>query len=349
MAVGCGNLNDVNTALFVRYTPDGHLVVFAGDTIDVYTADLAKREIGLPVDRPSAALSGYTDLFSLSDDGSAAAVIYPNTDHTFADVFSLSTLTMTSIDLGPPPPGQYNYAPEDLALSPQGDLLFVMGGIDGAYSNTGMFNAFSGDRLWTGDWAIMPIFSPDESTLYVSGNHGADLQGLDSRTGAVTLDAPLLGSLERLGMMPDASTLIGLTGFGPTPCTVTDPCGPAIELFSTADGSVAREFPLVANTELTGNEPLGLPVFRCSTAAGLCVVGVVPYDPLTRVASETSQVQVWSTNGTLVQSIDTPFADAAVSPDGQYVAVALGSGDAAVYRVSDGSLVRTHHYGGGPF
>ena len=54
-----------------------------------------------------------------------------------------------------------------------------------------------------------------------------------------------------------------------------------------------------------------------------------------------------------MQSIDTLFNDAAVSPDGQFVAVALGSngtaGDAVVYRVSDGSLVRTLHYGGGPF
>lgn len=348
VTVGCGNLNDVNAALYVRYTDDGHLVVFTGNTIDVYTGDLVKREISLPVDRPSDAISQDTDLFSLSDDGSTAAVIFPNTSHTFVNVFSLSTLTASAIDLGPPAPGQYNYAPEDLALSPGGDRLFVMGGIDGVDRNTGTFDVITGDRLWTGDWAIMPIFSPDGSTLYVSGNHGADLEGLDARTGALTLDVALTTRLERLGAMPDASTLPALSGVGGAPCAAASPCAPAIDVFSTVDGSVTRQFPLQANTELTGNEPLGLPVFRCAPGTGLCVVGVASYDPVTNLA-QASEVQVWSMDGTLVQSIETPFSDAAVSPDGELVAVAAGNGDAAVYRVSDGSLVGTRRYGGGPF
>ena len=45
------------------------------------------------------------------------------------------------------------------------------------------------------------------------------------------------------------------------------------------------------------------------------------------------------------QAIFTGANDLAISPDGQFLALATG-GDAEVYRISDGLLVNSRHYGG---
>jgi hypothetical protein len=45
------------------------------------------------------------------------------------------------------------------------------------------------------------------------------------------------------------------------------------------------------------------------------------------------------------QAIFTGANDLAISPDGQFLAIAT-RGDAEVYRISDGQLVNSHHYGG---
>jgi DNA-binding beta-propeller fold protein YncE len=360
-ATGCGNLNDnLGTAIYVRYTPDGHLVVFAGDRIDVYSADLDQVEARIPAPAPSDAIWPYTGVFSLSDDGTTAVVVHPNRTHNYAELYSLSTLTKRLLDLGPLPqdPDPHvlnNDQPDDVALSPQGNLLFVMGGIHSVTSLMQMFDTTTGQNLWSIDWAITPVFSPDESRMYAMGGHWdtSTLQGFDTQTGAITLDVTPASRLGRLGLMPDASTVIALTTAQPAPCTPNNICPPRITSYATADGSVTRQFALAANTYALEYQPNGLPLFRCSTAAGLCAVGLLIYDPVSYYGPIGSSVQVWSTDGTLVQSIDTAFNDAAVSPDGQFVAVALGSndssGNALVYRVSDGSLVRTLHYGGGPF
>jgi hypothetical protein len=353
-ATGCGNLNDnLGTAIYVRYTPDGHLVVFAGDRIDVYSPDLDQVEARIPAPAPSDAIWPYTDVFSLSDDGTTAAVIHANGSHNHAEIYSLSTLTKTLVDLGPLPYSNRDDPPDDVALSPRGDLVFVIGGTHSIPSLTQMFNTTTGENLWTGDWSATPVFSADESRMYAIGGRWNNLQGFDTQSGAITLDVTPASTLGRLGLMPDASTVIALTTAQPAPCTPNNICPPRITIYATADGSVTRQFALPANTYALEYQPNGLPLFRCSAAAGLCAVGLLIYDPVSYYGPIGSSVQVWSTDGTLVQSIDTAFNDAAVSPDGQFVAVALGSngssGNAVVYRVSDGSLVRTLHYGGGPF
>ena len=119
-------------------------------------------------------------------------------------------LPSTSVRL--PPDSRRYISPEDLALSPSGDLVYVMGGVASAYRLVAMFDTATGAMLWSGDWAIIPTFTPDGNTVYVRGNQGMDLQGFDARTGVQGLDAPVPGDVAGFGMMPDVNTLIALVG-----------------------------------------------------------------------------------------------------------------------------------------
>ncbi|HLK89751.1 MAG TPA: hypothetical protein VKZ18_07650 [Polyangia bacterium] len=353
-AVGCGNLNDnLGTAIYVRYTPDGRLVVFGGDRVDVYSPDLSTLEARIPAPAPSTATWPYTDVFSLSDDGNVAVVVHPNQTHNHAELYSLTTFQKTLVDLGPLPDASqpnlmYDDQPDDVALSPQGDLLFVMGGLHSTTSLMQMFDTSTGQNLWTTDWEITPVFSPDGSRMYAIGGawDSSSLQGFDARTGAVTLDATTASWLGRIGMMADPSTVVALTtAVSELSCGSTiSPCSPQITSYSTVDGSATAQLALQANTIASET------VFRCSSAAGLCAVGVAVYDPVSSYGPIGWEVQVWSMAGTFLQSVETAFNDVSISPDGQFLAVAQGSklnnGDAVVYRISDGSLVRTLHYGG---
>jgi hypothetical protein len=341
-ALGCGDLDNLNTAVNVRYAPDGTLVVFAGDAIDLFDSDLSTRRASIPTS---------PGIFSLSDDGNVAAVASANGSESRIAIFGVSERQeISSVDLGPSPA---DFA-EDLALSPRGDLVYVMGPVGsvgttnlmnggGDIGGVAMFDTRTDAQLWAGDWAIMPTFSPDGNTVYANGNHGLDLQGFDARTGIQGLNAPVPGDVAGFGMMPDVNTLIALVvpGCVPTPDL---PCSLLIEFLSVADGSVLRQFPLVANTVLSGDGPLGLPAFRCSTAAGLCAVNLSQVNPPSELVSG-GQVQVWTMGGAMRQAIFTGATDLAISPDGQFLAIAL-RGDAEVYRINDGQLVNSHHYTG---
>ena len=356
-AAGCGSSKTTDGTAQLRYTPNGSLVLFAGNEIDVYDAQLASLQASIPTPQPKDAVSPSGSVFSLSDDGTVAGVATSAPDDNQVELFKIpSGDSLPPVDLGPPPTGYAGYGPEDMALSPHGDLVYVIGPVDGMYRKTGMFDTATGARLWTTDWAIMPIFSPDGSRLHVNGDHGQALQGLDARTGAQGLDTPTTTSVERLGMMPDANTLIALVAAGcQTPqvvsfSSVVASCPMSIAFLSTADGSTLRSFPLDPTTVLYGTTPLGLPAFRCSTAAGLCAVGVMTFDQTTMLAGDVV-LQVWRTDGTLAQSIKieqpqelTAPNDLAISPDGQFLAIAATEG-VTIYRISDGARVRTRPYG----
>ena len=76
---------------------------------------------------PSDAISPDTDVFSLSDDGTVAVVVHPNTTHNYAELYSLSTLTKRLLDLGPLPQPNDD-RPDDVALSPRGESPVRHGG-----------------------------------------------------------------------------------------------------------------------------------------------------------------------------------------------------------------------------
>jgi WD40 repeat protein len=332
-AAGCGGLADPPVATSVRYASDGTLVVFAGSVIDSYGPDLA-RKAHIPV----VTCSG--PLFSLSDDGSVAAVACSISGNR-VQLFHLSSAGGTPMtNLGKSPAGAFSYAPQGLALSPAGDLLFAIAGVGGQGDTSGVFDTSTGARLWTIEaaYGVRAFFSPDESALYVLGAspvYGGGLQGFDSRTGTVGLNAPLADSVQAFGGMSDPNTLIGVA-------VSTDPVTYAesteIDLISTADGSRTGQVVLPANTEFSGNvvQPSA---FHCAPAAGFCVMPVVEFDSNTHTSIVANSVQVWALDGSLVQSIDNVSGDVAISPDGQYVA-AIYDGDVTVYRVSDGSQVK---------
>jgi WD40 repeat protein len=343
VVAGCGNLvAEPGTAIFVRYAPDGTLVVFTGSAIELYSPDLATKKAFIPTPPPAGQYPA--NLFNVSDDGSVAAVSFynPGRGGLEVDIFDLAGVRAPlAINLGlSAGPGDGSSSASGLTLSPSGDLLFVLDGVDRVLGGSGMFDGSTGARLWTSqEFGIslgLSIFSPDGSTLYAAGgNNSVDLEALAARTGTTTLDVPFGATVWEFGGMPDAGTLIALSY--PLRCYSGSPCPTSITSFSTADGSVTKQFPLLANTEAVPS-PTGVTVFRCSTAAGLCVVGVADYNAATGNPG-TPWVQVWSTDGTLVQSIQASANDAAVSPDGQDVAIALSDGDLAVFSISDGKLI----------
>jgi WD40 repeat protein len=71
------------------------------------------------------------------------------------------------------------------------------------------------------------------------------------------------------------------------------------------------------------------------------------YPPLSLLGNP--RVKVWSLTGTLFQIVPTVASDVAISPDGQFLAIADTENNVKVFRISDGSLVNTHHYGGSVF
>lgn len=352
-AGSCGNLSDPlsttsdhyqASAVAVRYGSDGRLVVYATSVIDTYGPDLAQPlvHVSLPTSNSAA--------FTISDDGRVAAVgaaVGLGTAPLLVQLIDLSTGQLTSAIPLAQPPGGYTSEVQGVTLSRAGDLLFVVGGLGtsvGAQPVTGqMFDTSSGAQLWainaTGPGAVEASFSSDASTLYTLGTsqypHG--LQKIDSRTGTIGFDAPLADAMQTFGGMSDPETLIGVAicdyGVPGSECT-------AIDLLSTSDGSVTRQIPM-ANTEFGGTlvQP---PAFACAVGVGLCVVPVaLETDP--NASALTQAVQVWSLDGTLVQTLDEPVGDAAISPDGQSVALTL-NGDVAVYRVSDGSQIKLIPY-----
>jgi WD40 repeat protein len=330
---GCGNPPDP-VATSVRYASDGTLVVFAGSAIDAYGPDLAHKKVHIPVD------SCTGPLFSLSDDGSVAAVGCSISGNR-VQLFHLSSGSGTSMtNVGQSSGGLYSYAPQGLVLSPAGDLLFAIAGVGGQGDTSGMFDTTTGARLWTvgAYYGVNAVFSPDESTVYVSGvtiGNVTGMEGFDSRTGTSRLSVP--NYLEAFGAMPDPNTLIGVA-ISVDPVSYLE--STEIDLLSTADGSLTGQSSLPANTEFAGNSAQP-PAFRCAPTAGLCIFPVVEEDPSGFIVG--NALQVWSLDGTLVQSIDMAGGDVAISPDGQYVA-SISDGDVAVYRVSDGSQVKILPY-----
>ena len=333
-AAGCsGGPAEPAMALNVRYAPDGTLVVFSGSAIDTYGPDLAPKA-HIPV------LSGLGPVFSVSDDGSVAAVASSVSGHQ-VQLFNVSSGTRgRMIDLGLSPAADSD-SPQGLTLSPAGDLLFVVAGVGGQGDMSGMFDTATGARLWTIEaaYGVNAVFSPDGSTVYVSsvtvGNE-IGLEGLDSRTGTSRMTTP--NDQEAFGAMPSPNTLIGVT-------VTADPVSylesTKINLLSTADGSLTSQISLPANTEFAGNV-VKPPAFNCAPAAGLCALYVVEKDPSGN-SIIANAVQIWALDGTQVQSIDNTSGDVALSSDGHYVA-SVWDGDVEVHEASDGSLVKVLPY-----
>jgi len=335
-AGGCGGEADVNVAMSVRYASDGRLVVFAGSAIDAYGPDLV-RKTHVPFS-PLTPGAPYSRLFAMADDGSVAAIASLLSGDR-VQLFDLSIgLPAAEVNAGQSPTGDYSYAPQGLALSPAGDLLFVTAGVGGQVDMSGMFDVSTGALLWTieGSYGLSAFFSADESSVYLSGSdrsYGNALRKMDSRTGAMGFDVQANANV--FGGTSDSNTLVGLGG---TSCPGSyDECW-TLDLLSTTDGSVLHQGSLATNVNFAGNVGNNGPAFRCASAGASCVMPVVEYDPNTH-AFMGGAVQVWGLDGTLIQSIDQAGGDVAISPDGQYVA-SIYDGDVIVYRVSDGSQVK---------
>ena len=392
-AFGCGNLksHDDDMPLRVHYLPDGTLLVVARNTIELFAGDLSAQKSSFPVPPTDSTINLGSDNFSLSEDGTTAAISVADQQGSRIELYDIPSGTRRSSFPIPPSTSPYADYPHAIALSPAGDLVFVMGP-DGALMTSIMFDTGSGQALWSTDvMGYGPTFSPDGSVLYrMDGYPGTNLLGVDARSGAVSLNAaPAMPPPLEFAAMPDAHTLIAVAGVDQA-CIAANAAGMLsicpgwIELVSADDGSVINRASFGPGEELPGTV-----IFGCSVAAGLCAVEVTeplgpggvltdggqgdavqadagpadagqadagPVDATSEVAQ--TVLQIWSVQGTvkLVQTVPTGTApgfqaarSVAISPDGQFLASAQGNGDVAVYRISDGSLVHNHPFGGSIF
>ena len=170
--------------------------------------------------------------------------------------------------------------------------------------------------------------SPADEISKINGSGRADTVGLN---------AALVDSVQSFAGMADPNTLIGVA-VSVDPVTYAETS--MIDLLSTSDGSTTSQVLLPPGAVFGGSfeQP---PSFRCAPAAGVCAFPVLEEDSSGFILS--GALQVWALDGTLVQSIDMAGGDVAISPDGQYVA-SVNDGDVIVYRVSDGSQVKTLLY-----
>ena len=166
-ALGCGDLDNFNAAVNVRYAPDGTLVVFAGDAIDLFDSDLSTRRASIPTS---------PGIFSLSDDGGTAAVSAYDSkaDRSRIELFDLPNGRQSpSIDLGPRPTS----TPQ--ATAPRTwpsrrpatwSMSWAVWPADTGWSRCSIPPPARCSGL--GNWAIMPTFTPDGNTVYVTETRG---------------------------------------------------------------------------------------------------------------------------------------------------------------------------------
>jgi hypothetical protein len=335
---GCRDNDVYSGAKDVGYGPDGTLVVFVADGLKVYDVDMQheKRSVRLTP-------NGLVDVpwgFDLSRDGTVAVVSYSNTNSHDVDLFRIPTgERLITIDVTGTSASAFPV--QDVFVSPHGDLVYTR-------SPSGVYDAATGAKLWddpSGEHKL-PVFSPDDTTLFgvVGTPTGSRIEALDARTGTSRFGIDVTG-LSALSVTPDGSTLVGIVSppcggadVGAGPCSRGGSPGETTTFWSTSDGTVLGQHPPFPGTLSARVFPEGS-VVTCAATAGPCAT----------VATDGDQriVLVWKPDGTLLHTLPVYANALAFSADGTHLAIA--GGDAYVYRVADGSLLRTRSYTSGSF
>jgi hypothetical protein len=360
----CGDLkNNTISVDMVSYASDGSVVLFSVAGIDVYDGRLQKHLRHIAIDG-LAEPPGIGELtYSLSGDGTVAAVAYsPNPTisdaawgmNTRVGVYRISDgvrLNLTEIpDAGAAP---YFHSLMDLAISPGGALIY--GNTVGSGTEQGrVIDAASGALIWTGDGAWgKPVWSADGTTLFglnedPNSGEPTSLDALDGRSGALKWRTNLFDpstsrgiNVGDLALVGDGTSLTGEALDTSEGVCISSSCPASYPIWSSADGSMTDELAGLPQTSGTGYGSNG-DSFTCN-ATGTCAART---SGLTPPQSQTFYVWIYKTDGTTLQELPTPDTNLqgsmAISPDGKFITIADNPGSQGgvnVYSIADGSLV----------
>jgi hypothetical protein len=365
----CGQSDSIHADM-VAYRPDGSLVLFSPAGIDVYDGRLKNRISHVSFPGLAEPPSSGEYMYSLSADGTVAAVAYApepaislaaigkNTRVGLYRMPDGALLNLIEIPDATPPEDARHYV-ANLALSPDGRLLFATTWTDDAYAGR-MVDTATGAVLWTDDtsWE-MPVWSADGTKLFASAadtgyGYASNPNALDASTGAYDWTKVPVGpiGMQILPASPDVAGLAlvgdGTLLTGPvrnatdTTCSIVAGCQPAPTFWSPADGSMTAQLPPLPNTALYGGSPYEGAGFACN-ATDTCAVRLG--EPSTGL-SQINFMLVYRTDGTPLQQLPISNTNAtgslAISPDGKLIAVAEDLGLPAgvtVYSVDDGTIV----------
>jgi WD40 repeat protein len=352
-APACGDLKSQARISLdsVSYTPDGTLVAFTSGGIFLFddpTLQAIKGRI---------ALEGLTTLetpaqyqYSLSQDGTVAAAVYSPASNADARAAlyrvptgeTLSTFGVASTS-GQEIPNRL----DSIALSPHGEELAVGQPLGSSGLPFEVYDTASGVGLWTeSGYKVWPVAFDDAElfTLDVLNEttpSGAVLEGSDWRLGP-QWSQPLSVAVQALATVGNTAV-----GEATSPANCTGQCQVDFMFWRFIDGQLAAQ---VAGPPNAGPAWgfLGRPVFTCSATDDVCAAQLTP---LVDKPSGT-WTHIFRKDGTVVATL--PFdsdwvGSIALSPDGQYLAVAIlhysyADDVVAVYRIADGALVGSHGF-----
>ena len=361
----CGNLSDVPIlAEHVAYTPEGKLVVFTTAATKVYEGDLTMETASIPA-APDVETWGVASA-NLSADGLLAAVSYGGR----ARIYGIpGGQAVGAIDVA-----EDSNSTQFSVLSPQGDFLFLWGG--STQGPDGQDVRFPGRSYQTSDgtplWEVHPdfplgsdycsvwnddnppVFAADGETLYVPLTDR--VIAVDAKTGTAQIVLHAKACVNGLVVLPDGSLLVH-RGWGRASelrLENTPPSDAAQdESFAiySPEGTLLRELPAFAGYVTPGTWGAAQTPLACAPDGNTCVMyaeqGALDMEHY--LQRHGAFLLVFRLDGTLLFPIelDRVARNVTISPDGTRIAVATGG--ARVYSLTDGTLLGQRDYAKGVF
>jgi hypothetical protein len=366
----CGDLQDNTVDVEqVGYTPDGSLVLFTPAGIAITDGTLQKSLNFISTSNLGGPASIATYWYSLSADGTVAAVAYsPNPTVSSAGWGANTRVATYSIPDGTPlnrfdipdavlPP--YGHGLVNLALSPDGRRIYAATAANGISAR--MLDTTTGRLDYTMDgWWDYPVWSADGARLFgvdrdPESGQPITLGAVDSNLGSFKWGLPLYETatttaldISGLALVGDGTTLTApATDLSMAPCPDGTQCPLAFMSWSTYEGVQTGKVSSPPNTFLVGSNPHGGAGFACN-ATDTCAIRMSQFNDSNQ---QLMFERIYKTDGTVL--LDHPMGDKdgqgsmAISPDGQFITIADTpglQGGVSVYNIMDGSLVGTRDF-----
>ncbi len=350
LSTGCGDLLDGFRPTAVSYRPSGDIAAISSSAMIIYDGDLGAPKASLPYgagDVASSMAGGGRALCAGGDVGASVEGGDGFDDRLVlfeipggSRLLTLNTTLLTDYRLAP------SCDRVAVAYARDGMLPIDQNGTTVGWDNgpiwLEVYRLADGALLWStrhSEGAHL-AFSPDGARLFATvgvetaAGYETHVRSWNAATGELLFDtvAPAsVGSPLSLASAPDGSLISAFcieNGLN---------CRGGFAVWSGEDGTLART---VAQDE--GFFP-SVDVVVSPDGAWWLALGVrgfpTPIDVL----------QIWSSEGTLLRTVDRSVVSAAFSPDSTEYATLDSSDELTVYRVSDGAKLATRSFDGSFF